>query len=369
METGKIFWENMGSKKMKIILDCELMKHPNSGLYHYCLNLGISVQKLLKQDGSGKMSFYVPPTEIKTFGESSRCIIEKKSIWNFFNPFLRNCNIWHAPFQSGRIFPDKKKYPGIKVLLTIHDLNPLHEDKPPGEQRKSLSHTQSLIDKSDAIVCISEFCKSDVLINCDVKGKRVYAIHNGTHKVHPPQLNAASYKPTHPFLFGMGYVNTKKNYHVLLPLLKDETIELVIAGRLDEPDYIEQMKQQALKMNVSDRLHILGPVSEGEKGWYFKNCLAFVHPSLAEGFGAPVVEVMQFGKPLFLSDRTALPEIGGDAAFYFSSFNPEHMRRVFAEGINRFENEKMTQKIISHGQQFDWKEKAKEYLKVYQSLF
>jgi glycosyltransferase involved in cell wall biosynthesis len=359
----------MGSARKKIILDCDLMKHPNSGLYHYCLNLGTSIHSLLEKDGDAGIAFYVPPAEAGTFGVGCRQIVEKKSIWNFFNPFLRGCSVWHAPFQSGRILPDKRKYPNIKILLTVHDLNPLHEGKPVDEQRKSLAHTQSLIDKSDAIVCISEFCKGDVLKNCEVGNKPLYVIHNGTHKVHLPHLKGTSYKPSRPFLFGMGYVNTKKNYHVLLPLLKNEDIELLIAGRLDEPEYIDKMKQIAKKMGVGERLHILGPVSEGEKGWYFQNCLAFVHPSLAEGFGAPVVEVMQFGKPIFLSSLTSLPEIGGDAAFYFSSFNPEHMCRVFAEGMNRYEKEKMAQKIISYGRQFDWKEKAKEYLKVYRNLY
>ena len=345
------------------------MKYPNSGLYHYCLNLGKSLQSLLENEKETGIAFYVPPAEAKSFGPGHRHILEKKNIWNFFNPFLRSCRIWHAPFQSGRIFPDKKKYPGIKVLLTIHDLNPLHEGKPWDEQRKSLAHTQSLIDKSDAIVCISEFCKGDVLKNCNVGNKPVYVIHNGTHKVHDPELGINSYRPSRPFLFGMGYVNTKKNYHVLLPLLQNKDLELVIAGRLDEPDYIEKMKQQAGKIGVVDRLHIVGTVSEAEKGWYFQNCLAFVHPSLAEGFGAPVVEVMQFGKPLFLSSLTSLPEIGGDAAFYFSSFNGEHIQEVFYRGMEQYQENGMADQIKRRGMQFDWKEKGKEYLKVYQSLY
>jgi len=358
----------MGAKKMKIILDCELMKYPNSGLYHYCLNLGLSVKNLLENKGSGNMSFYVPPSEAKTFGNSAKRIIEKEKFWNFFRPVFQGCNVWHAPFQSGRVIPDKKKHPGIRVLLTIHDLNPLHEGKPVEEQKKSLAHTQSLIDKSDAIVCISEFCKRDVLKNCDVKGKPVYTIHNGTHKVHPAQLNGSSYKPSRPFLFGMGYVNTKKNFHVLLSLLENENIEVVIAGRLDEPDYIERMKQQALLMGVADRLHILGPVTEGEKAWYFQNCLAFVQPSLAEGFGAPVVEVMQFGKPLFLSSLTSLPEIGGDVAFYFTSFEGDHMQEVFSRGMELYRKNGMAEKIKKRGMQFGWEEKANEYVNVYQSL-
>jgi len=359
----------MGISKKRIILDCDLMKYPDSGLYHYCLNLGTAIHSLLEKDGEAGIAFHVPPVEARSFGPDALHIIEKKSVWNFFNPFLRGCTIWHAPFQSGRILPDKKKYPRIKVLLTIHDLNPLHEGKPLDEQRKSLAHTQSLIGKSDALVCISDFCRNDVLKNCDIGDKPVYVIHNGTHKVHLPQLNGKSYRPSRPFIFGMGYVNTKKNYHVLLPLLKNEDIELVIAGRLDEPDYIDRMKRQAIQMGVSDRLHILGTVSEGEKGWYLQNCLAFVHPSLAEGFGAPVVEVMQFGKPLFLSSLTSLPEIGGDAAFYFSSFKEDHMQEIFYKGMEQYQKNGMAEQIKKRGMQFDWKEKAKEYLKVYQSLY
>ncbi len=358
----------MWTKKSKIILDCDLMKYPNSGLYHYCLNLGVSVQSLLQQDDFAEMAFYVPPQEVKTFGPGTNCIEEKKSLWHFFNPVLKGCDIWHAPFQSGRMVPDKRRHPGVKVLLTIHDLNPLHEGKSVNEQRISLAHTQSLINKADALVCISQFCKEDVLRNCRVDNKPVYVIHNGTHKVHEPQLTAKSYKPQRPFLFGMGYVNRKKNYHVLLPLLENETVEMIIAGRLDEPDYVQHIQNEAHRLGVADRLILTGPVTEGEKAWYFKNCMAFVHPSLAEGFGAPVVEVMQFGKPLFLSALTSLPEIGGDAAFYFSSFEKEHMQQIFFKGMEIYNSNGMAERVKARGAAFDWQQKAKEYLAVYKTL-
>ncbi len=362
------FGNLMAKRKMKIILDCELMKHPNSGLYHYCLNLGLSVKPQLEETGTGTISFYVPPAEINSFGPDSNCIPEKKTFFNLFSPTSLSCDIWHAPFQSGRIVPDKRKFPGTKVLLTIHDLNPLHEGKPIEEQRKSLLHTQSLIDKADALVCISQFCKEDVLQHCKVGNKPVYVIHNGTHKVHTPELSSKSYKPARPFLFGMGYINRKKNYHVLLPLLENEEIELIIAGRLDELDYVEDIKKQAEKMGVIERLHLPGPVSEGEKAWYYQNCLAFVHPSLAEGFGAPVVEVMQFGKPLFLSSFTSLPEIGGDAAFYFNSFEGKSMQQVFQKGMREYSANGLAERIKKRSTEFNWEQKAKEYLAVYKSL-
>lgn len=352
----------------KIILDCDLMRYRDSGLYHYCLNLGLHVKKILDNEKKQeeKMFFYVPPNEVPSFGANSGCIKERKWHDKFFKPFLWDCDLWHAPFQSGRVLPKKDKR--TKILLTIHDLNCLHEDKPDNERIDSLNKTQRLIDRSDALVCISNHCKSDVTTYLDIKDKPLYVIHNGTHNVNIPPPKPAGYKPSKPFLFTMGYVNRKKNFHTLVPLLKQTEFDLIIAGKLDEPDYINRMRMQARKLGVSERLHILGPVSEEDKAWYFKNCMAFMLPSLAEGFGAPVVEAMKFGKPLFLSNRTSLPEIGGDVAFYFNDFEPFHMQQVFNEGMQEYRKNGLAGKIMKRGNEFSWDEKAVEYLKVYRSL-
>ena len=93
-----------------------------------------------------------------------------------------------------------------------------------------------------------------------------------------------------------------------------------------------------------------------------------MHPSLAEGFGAPVVEAMAFGKPIYLSNFTSLPEIAGDVAFYFSNFDAEHMHNVFTEGMNIYQSNDLAKKIILKGSIYDWKIKAAEYLAVYHSL-
>jgi glycosyltransferase involved in cell wall biosynthesis len=350
----------------KIILDCDLMRYKDSGLYHYCLNLGTYVKKALDKEREGRISFFVPSAEKRSFGPDAGCIIEKKWHQKFVRPFLWDCDIWHAPFQSGRVFPKNNKR--SKILLTIHDLNCLHEDKPEKERLDSLQKTQRLIDRSNALVCISNHCKNDVITYLDVKNKPVHVIHNGTHNVNTPPLDPAGYKPSRPFIFTMGYVNRKKNFHTLVPLLKNTAFDLIIAGKLDEPDYVNKMRMQARKLGVSERLHILGPVSEEDKAWYFKNCLAFMLPSLAEGFGAPVVEAMKFGKPLFLSNLTSLPEIGGDVAFYFNNFEPDHMLEVFNEGILHYQKNGLANKIITRGNDFSWEEKAIEYLRVYRSL-
>lgn len=342
------------------------MKYPNTGLYHYCLNLGTYVRQVLENENKDEILFYVPAKEAHAFPDEKSRIVERRLGLRHFHPFLWKCDVWHAPFQSGRLIP--RPHRRIRILLTIHDLNVLHEDKPQKEKTESLRKTQQLINASDAVVCISNHTKNDVLANLNVGNTPLHVIYNGTHQVNRGNVQAPVYKPDRPFIFTIGYVNRKKNFHTLLALLRNPGIELVIAGKLDEPDYVSSMINQAKASGVADRLKILGPVSEEDKAWYFENCMAFALPSLAEGFGAPVVEAMSFGKPVFLSSKTSLPEIGGNAAFYFSDFNPGHMLEVFEKGLEKYEKEKMCDMIKQRCTNFNWEEKAREYIQVYRSM-
>jgi len=81
-----------------------------------------------------------------------------------------------------------------------------------------------------------------------------------------------------------------------------------------------------------------------------------------------VVEAMSFGKPLFLSHLTSLPEIGGDVAFYFKSFDQAHMKHILFNGLEQYGRNGMAVKIKERAKQFDWRQKAKEYSKVYKTL-
>jgi len=352
----------------RIILDCDLMKYSHSGLYQYCQQLGDHVNQLPAVDGSPSLYMYLPPRRKLELSPKPYHLIEQR--WHrLVQPFLKDCRVWHAPFQSGRILPGKTRYPAIRVLLTIHDLNVLHEGKPEAVQQKSLAHTQSLIDRSDAIVCISEFTRSDVLTHCNVGNKPVHVIYNGVDPITVPVQAPIAYRPAHPFLLGIGYQNRKKNYHVLLPLLQSNPeLELLLVGHHDDPAYVDQMRQLAQNLGVSDRLHLPGTVSEADKAWYLRHCQAFLHPSLAEGFGLPVIEAMRFGKPVFLSTATSLPEIGGKAAFYFPSFEAGVVQAVFEQGMHTYTHTPMADAIVRHAERFAWQESARQYVAVYQSL-
>lgn len=350
----------------KIIFDCERMKYPDTGLYHYCLNLGRHLEKninLLQE----QLFFYTPPGE-QHWSFHTGNHITQNPLHKFILPPLTSHEIWHSTYQNTHYMPVANKK--IKVVLSIHDLNFMYDErKSPAKKQKYLRYLQSLINRADAIVCISLFSKKDVLQHCDIKNKPLYVIHNGTNLLLKPELTTRSYKPRMPFLFSIGVINRKKNFHVLLPLLKKNTMELLIAGKYDDRDYLSFIRKQSKELGVEDNVHLLGHVSENEKSWYFNNCRAFALPSVSEGFGLPLAEAMSCGKPLFLSDRTALPEIGGDVSFYFRDFQPEHMQQVFHSGMINYNSNGLKYRIMERGRNFNWDKAAKQYLEVYRSLY
>lgn len=350
----------------QIIFDCERMKYPDTGLYHYCLNLGLHLQNAISEQDE-QLTYYLPGSFDKIFGPRYNNIMQH-SLHKFRMPSLQPYDIWHATFQNTDYLPMLNKK--IRVVLSIHDLNFLYnEKKSPAKKEQYLKHLQKLIDRADALICISDFSKKDVLQHCDIGNKPLHVIYNGTNLLNQPLLSGKSYKPVKPFLFSIGVINRKKNFHVLLPLLQNNTMELVIAGKHDDESYVSFIKDRSEALGVSGNVRLLGPVTENEKAWYFNNCRAFALPSISEGFGLPVTEAMSYGKPLFLSDKTALPEVGGDVSFYFRNFQPDHVQTVFDNGMKKYNANGLRERIKARGANFCWQKAAHEYVKVYRSLY
>ena len=351
----------------RIIFDCERMKYENTGLFHYCLNLGNHIAKFTDHEKE-EISFYSPHGTDCLFAGDNRHITQTE-LHKFRMPVLKDFSIWHATYQDSYYLPFRNKK--IKVVLSVHDLNFMYDpSKPEFKKQRNLRRLQMLVNRADVIICISEYAKNDLSFYCDVHNKPVHVIHNGTNTLTKPELLKQSYKPHRPFIFTLGTVMPKKNFHSLLPLVQDqEQLELVIAGRIDDAGYYQSILDTAEKMGISRKVKVLGPIAEKEKSWYFNNCYAFALPSTAEGFGLPVTEAMSVGKPLFLSYKTALPEIAGDVAFYFENFSPVHMRETFTTGMKQYKLFNMQEKIIQKGKAYNWNIAAQEYWKVYRSLF
>jgi len=334
------------------------MKYPNSGFFSFGKSLGDAV--IQQNMGRYKLYYYVHQRANYLFNKKVSLVFLSK-IHKLFFPEPKRFALVHFTDQYCRLKPQKVKG---KKILTIHDINPVHEQRKPARKiEKHLAKLRGYIAVCDKIVTISHFVAADILQYFPEAEGKLSVIYNGADILQVDENHTPKYLPQAPFLFAIGYVAPKKNFHVLPALLAGNDYELVISGI--ETPYKDKIMEEARKFGCEDRVKITGTISEEDKAWYYKNCEAFVFPSVAEGFGLPVIEAMHFGKPVFLSTYTSLPEIGGDAAFYFDSFEPEAMQQVFAAGIERFYTEAWQQKVIAHAMQFDWQETARQYLALY----
>lgn len=343
-----------------VLLEMEKLKNLHSGLGQFCFHLGSE----FKKTESLNFNYYVPEKLIGMFGENVN--YTKQSILHKFFPLKKGVDIWHCLHQGSDYFPGNKK---AKVILTIHDLNFL--DKYIGLKRsRKLKTLQKKVNKADALTAISNYAKRTAEEKLDLKGKAIKVIYNGNSlQTFQDSRTPGFIKEGAKFLFSLGIIQPKKNFHVLIPFLKQlEGLNLVIAGN-SKSEYAKEIIQKSKEAGLENRVILPGNISEEEKYWLYKNCEAFVFPSLSEGFGLPVVEAMSLGKPVFLANSSSLPEIGGKEAFYWDDFDPANMKKIYESGVNEYADDAgKKERIKLHASQFSWENAAKEYISLYNFL-
>jgi glycosyltransferase involved in cell wall biosynthesis len=348
----------------KVLIDCERTRYPNTGLFQFCKQLGNSL--IAQYDPQvEELHFYLPKEQRNLFNNYKGQVIQH-SIHKFIKPNTAEFQVYHSTYQNSNYQPFNSK---TRVVLTVHDLNFLVEPiESSGKIKKWMQHVQKNINRADHLVFISEYSKKHVSEFIDLTNKPCSIIYNGCTINEFSQFDHPAYFPQKPFLFAIGTVMPKKNFHVLTSLLQNNNYELLIAGRIDK-DYATRIMKEANKNGVENRVQILGAISEEEKYWYYKHCLAFTIPSITEGFGLPLVEAMYYGKPSFVTGKTALPEIGGSLAYYFENFEPAHMQQVFENGMKDFNERHPEEAIHNRAMEFSWENAGRDYLKIYRSFY
>jgi glycosyltransferase involved in cell wall biosynthesis len=327
----------------EIIFDAERMKYAHTGIYHYCMHLG--TQLLKQQHVHGKrLGIYLPPVALNAFGNGVYQL-KQNPLHKFRMPRLSHYKVWHTTYQGTNYFPWGSKQ---KIAITIHDLNFLYE-KSKEKQQKYLGILQKKIARAD------------------VNTKQISVIHNGCNIPEKIVVSQPSKHIDFPFVFTIGAITPKKNFHILPATVINNNHHLVIAGVIQNKDYFNRIMEEAAKLGVEKKVHYVGSVTEQEKYWFLQNCSLFAFPSLAEGFGLPVVEAMRFGKPVLLSTATSLPEIGGNIAFYLNSFEAEEIANKADNAIMSFTTD-MAHKSIDWSYQFSWENAASSYWKIYEKL-
>jgi glycosyltransferase involved in cell wall biosynthesis len=347
--------------KPKILLEAERLRNYNSGLGQFCYHLS----KELIENKDFEWTMYLPKMESYILYQKTNTIISKE-LHRYF-PINSNFDIWHCLHQDSSYLPANR---ATKLVLTIHDLNFLEKKTFFNWKKKWKLHLlQQKINRASAVVFISKFTANEVNKHLNIAShihQRV--IYNGNNVNRGQLTNSILQKHNKPFVFSIG-LHPKKNYHVLLPLLANNPdLDWIIAGK-DSKNYQAFLEKEAEKLGIRKQLHFTGPISNQDKNTFYQQCEALWFPSLSEGFGLPIIEAMSFGKPVFCSNLTSLPEIGGDLAYYFENFKENHTIEVFKNGMIDFQKSpEKAEMLKEHAAQFSWKNAAAAYTEVYETL-
>jgi len=333
------------------------MKNPNSGYYSFGKGLGDALLK--ENDDRFSLTYYL--FKITAYFNKRVNIIHLFRLHRLFFPHGREFDVVHFTDQTCRLRPYRVSG---KKIMTIHDINNVHLGfKSKRNIDKRVNKLRKFISYCDRVVAISKFVADDVISFIPEAADKMSVIYNGADKLVVPEGHQPILVPVQPFLFTIGLLSPQKGFHYIPALLKDNDLHLVIAGI--ETPHKENIIDAAKRFGCLDRVTITGPVSDDDKAWYFKNCLAFVFPSIAEGFGLPVIEAMHFGKPVFLANATSLPDVGGNAAYYFNNFDPLHMQHVFTTGLQDYIENNRADAVMAHAARYSWEFAAKQYMALY----
>ncbi len=282
------------------------------------------------------------------------------------------------PLDSALFWSPNYNFPVLykgKLLVTVHDV--FHLANPQfvsGPHRRFYAKFmfKKLVDRSDEILCVSQFTKKELLRLAGGKADKMNVIHNG---VDPSWFKVAKKERPHPkpYLLFVGNVKPHKNLGRLLQafaLLKDRIPhDLILIGKKEgfitgDREVINQAER------FGKRVRFTGVLEDEQLHQFYACADLLVFPSLYEGFGLPPLEAMASGTPVACSNTASLPEVCGDASIYFDPYRPEDM----AEKIEKVLTDKtlrkdLMKKGLEHAHRFDWENTVAETARILERMF
>ncbi|ERT68405.1 hypothetical protein HMPREF0202_01794 [Cetobacterium somerae ATCC BAA-474] len=302
---------------MKILLDGRLISDKPTGISRYSRELvkiyqnyyGYeNIEVIINEDLKEKPFEYIK-TELKPF-----------NIIDFFkfHKFLEriDAEVYHSLYYSNSFFKDEKK----KYVTTIHDL--MYKLVPEFFSKNKLINflgikyydviVKKSLKNSDIVISVSKTTEEDV--------KKIYehdsiVIPEGINIVSVKDKEIESLKSLKFFLY-VGNSRPNKNLKFLADtfLISNTEYKLVLVGNNNN-----------LRINDS-RIKSLGFVSDQELSWLYKNCEAFIFPSLYEGFGLPVLEAIEKGSKVYCSTGGSLKEFSEKLVKKFNPYSGDELK-------------------------------------------
>lgn len=261
-----------------------------------------------------------------------------------------------------------------KVVTTIHDLTTTRFRNPAKNQLVFWVKQQvykwvikRVARKSVAVITASEFVKQDVAQYARIGPNKITVVYEAADRIIDSPKSVPNLTPG-TFIMYVGRPLPHKNLKRLMEaysIIRNTRagISLALVGA---PDKLYERHAKWAQAERVEGLVFTGFASEGQLRWLYENTLAYVFPSLSEGFGLPGLEAMAHGAPVISSKATCLPEIYGQAAEYFDPVSVRDMVRVIGNVLaNPARRQQLRQLGAAQARKYSWRETARQTLDVY----
>ncbi len=275
------------------------------------------------------------------------------------NLFLMKIDILFSPMN---IMPIILKLSKIKNVLVIHSNLPwLFPDDVPGNRLKlflQLFFTNISIKISDKIIVDSLTAKTElccIFKNINNKTTSVYLGIDHNSFIGDMEIDIIDNRIN---IINDSYfltIASAVRYHCLIELIdayellctskKDIPKLLIISKNLDLNYFNEIFKKIELSKHL-DKIIFLENIDSRKIPTLYKNASLYIFSSYCEVFGFTNLEAMVSGIPVITSNKSAIPEICGDAAIYFDPLDPIDIKNKI---MNVYSNEVLKKEIIRTG--------------------
>jgi glycosyltransferase involved in cell wall biosynthesis len=259
---------------------------------------------------------------------------------------------------------------GRPFVITVHDM--IDEYFPEYSfhvhSTYKTSVKENLIRKASGIIAVSESTKKNIIDRFDIDGSKIKVIYHGVSDFDRDQTMPDRIVQEKYFLY-VGKRTHYKNFYFFLQciqslLLDDPSLKVVCAGSPFNKTELDYFLDLGITGNI---LYI--DANDIKLSNLYRHAVAFVYPSLYEGFGMPVLEAFRNGCPIILSNTSSLPEVAGNAGLYF---DPKDINSVKTAVYQVLQDERLRQELIRKGFErmklFSWKKTVEETISFYNTL-
>jgi len=284
--------------------------------------------------------------------------------------------LFHATDFNGTL-----RLPGIPTVATLYDLTNIR----PSDTDTSLSSRMSQwrwdvyyhkkLPQVDHLIAISQHVKDDAVATLGIAADHISVIPLGIDTAQfYPSRGAGLFAGRAPYVLYVGSRDPNKNLESVLAafaLIATEIkeVRLAIAGRWNPSDEAWLKQRIDSDPSLHGRVDHLGFVSDADMASLYSNAEVFVFPSLAEGFGFPVLEAMACNTPVVASNRPPIPEVAGDAAILVDPLDPQAIATAMLSIIpSRDRRDQLIALGQAQSRLYHWEQVAEATIAVYRSL-